>query len=388
MAEIKDTVKGFADYTGEEALKRIRIEAIIKKTFRLYGFEPAETPIVEYEEFVKSQASENDEAISDIFRLEDKGKRKLALRYEFTFQLKRIAQNKKMPYKRYQIGPVFRDEPVSSNRFRQFTQCDADIVGSSLKDDAEIFAVAKRILNELGIKSAIYFNNRKLLNEILESEGVKEKDRAEVIREIDKLDKISEKEVKANLKKYNAEKVVSIFGKEEKYFEKYKAYEEIKELKKLCSVYGVKAEFLPSLARGLSYYNGTIFEIKTNDKSMKETICAGGAYLINGIQSVGISFGLERLSQLAKVDRANQDTLIISIGQDKEAIKLAENMRTSGKSCIVMFGKISKALDYANSNNIEKVVFIGDEEAKQKKVKLRDMKTGKERLVSEKELIG
>ncbi len=385
MAEIKDTVKGFTDYTGEDALKRVRIEAIIKKVFRLYGFEPAETPIVEYEEFVKSQGSENDEAISDIFRLEDKGKRKLALRYEFTFQLKRIAQNKKLPYKRYQVGPVFRDEPVSSNRFRQFTQCDVDVVGSGLKDDAEILALATRVLDDLGIKSIIYFNNRKLLNEILETEGVKEKDRAEVIREIDKLDKLSEKEVKANLKKYNAESVVSIFGKEEKYFEKYKAYEEIKELKKLCSIYGIKVEFLPSLARGLSYYNGSIFEIKT--KEMKETICAGGAYLINGIQSVGISFGLERLSQLAKVDKANQDTLIISIGQDKEAIKLAEAMRNEGKSCIVMYNKISKALDFANANNIEKVVFIGEEEVKQKKVKLRDMKTGKEKLIGEKELI-
>ncbi|MEI6058840.1 MAG: His/Gly/Thr/Pro-type tRNA ligase C-terminal domain-containing protein, partial [archaeon] len=178
-------------------------------------------------------------------------------------------------------------------------------------------------------------------------------------------------------------------GLQEKYKEAGFSDKEIKELKKLAKEYDVKLEFSPTLIRGLSYYNGSIFEIKTNDKSseMKETICAGGAYLINGIQSVGISFGLERLSQLAKVDRANQDILIISIGKDKEAIKLAENLRNNGKSCIVMYGKISKALDFANSNNIEKVVFIGDEEAKQKKVKLRDMKTGKEKLVSEKALI-
>ena len=113
-----ETVKGFADYSGIEAAKRQKIKGILANIFRLYGFELSETPIIEFEEFVKGENS-NDEAVSDVFRLEDKGKRKLALRYEFTFQLKRLALNKKLPYKRYQIGPVFRDEPSSSNRFRQ-----------------------------------------------------------------------------------------------------------------------------------------------------------------------------------------------------------------------------------------------------------------------------
>ena len=116
-----DTIKGFNDFTGKEALKRTEIKNIIESIFEVYSFNPAETPIIEYEEFVKGEGKE-DEAISDIFKLKDKGKRDLALRYEFTFQLKRIAKNKKLPYKRYQIGEVFRDEPASSNRFRQFTQ--------------------------------------------------------------------------------------------------------------------------------------------------------------------------------------------------------------------------------------------------------------------------
>jgi len=109
-----------------------------ESTFEKYCFEQVETPIIEYEEFVKGENSD-DEVISDIFRLNDKGKRKLALRYEFTFQLKRIANNKKLPYKRFQIGPVFRDEPIQGNRLRQFTQCDVDVVGSSIKDEAEVF---------------------------------------------------------------------------------------------------------------------------------------------------------------------------------------------------------------------------------------------------------
>src|SRR4030042_1806826 len=162
-----ETVKGFNDYTGEEAEKREKIKQIIVETFKLYGFEPAETPIVEYEEFVKGD-NEKDEAVSDIFKLRDKGNRALALRYEFTFQLKRIANNKKLPYRRYQIGEIFRDEPVSARRFRQFTQCDVDVVGSSIKDEAELLAMAKEILNNMGIEPIILINNRKFLNEILD----------------------------------------------------------------------------------------------------------------------------------------------------------------------------------------------------------------------------
>jgi histidyl-tRNA synthetase len=376
-----ESVKGFKDFSGQEALKREKIKSILVGIFKSYGFEPAETPVIEYEEFVKSQGA-GDEAISDVFKLEDRGKRKLALRYEFTFQLKRISQNKKLPYKRYEIGEVFRDEPSTGNRFRQFTQCDADIVGASIKDEAEVLAMAGKILKQLGIKAEIYINNRKLLNEILEKENVKE--RAEVIREIDKLDKLPEQVVKENLKKYNAGKILDIFKKPESYFKKYKAYSEILELKKCCKNYGVEVKFQASLARGLSYYNGTIFEIKT--KEIKETICAGGSYLVNGNQATGISFGLERISSLAKLAVKEERIMIISIAEDKKAINLAENLRQKGKEVVVMYGKPTKALEFANSYSIRYVIFLGSEEVKKKKVKLRDMKTGIERLVSEKEL--
>jgi len=383
-----ETVKGFADYSGIEAQKRQKIKGILANIFRLYGFELSETPIVEFEDFVrgekeKSDASE-DEAISDIFRLEDRGKRKLALRYEFTFQLKRIASNKKLPYRRYQIGEVFRDEPATGNRFRQFTQCDVDIVGSTIREEAEILRIADEIMKELGIKAEILVNNRKLLNEIMAEQKIQEKDRKSVIREIDKLDKLSEKEVKENLKKYKAEKILEIFGKPEKYFEKYESYKEIKELKEYCGDYGVKISFLPSLARGLSYYNGGVFEIKT--KEMKETICGGGSYMVNGIQATGISFGVERLYQLAKIEAENKRVLVISIGKDKEALRLCENLRKKKIACSVMFGKISKALEYANSYSMPYAVFVGEEEVKKKKFKLKDMKTGKEELLSEEQI--
>lgn len=380
----KDLVKGFKDFTGEESLKREKIKEILIKNFKLYGFEPAETPIIEYEEFVKGN-NQNDDAISDIFKLKDKGNRNLALRYELTFQLKRFVQNKKLPYKRYQIGEVFRDEPTSSNRFRQFTQCDIDIIGSTIKDDAEILKLASEILNQLKISYEIFVNNRKLMNEILEKENIKdEKIRQSIIKEIDKLDKLGETEIRNNLKKFGAEKILEIFKKPESFFKKYEAYNEIEELKEYCKYFGINTTFQPSLARGLSYYNSSVFEIKT--KQFKESILGGGSYLMNEIQSTGISFGLERISQLAKIELDSLKLLIISINQEKESIKFAEELRKNNISCMIL-DKISKGLEYANSKIIPYVLFIGEEEIKKKKFKLRDMKTGKEEFLSSKDII-
>jgi len=374
-----ENVKGFRDI--EDASKKIAIRNVIESVFQLYNFKPVETPIIEYEEFVKGE-NENDEAVSDVFKLTDKGKRKLALRYEFTFQLKRLAKNKKLPYKRYQIGEVFRDEPITGNRWRQFTQCDADIIGSTIKEEAEILKLITEILKKLKIKATINFNNRKLLNEILDN--LKIKDKKEVIKEIDKLDKLSEEKIKNNLKKYKAQNILKIFKKPESYFEKYKAYEEIKKLKKFCKIYNIKINFQPFLARGLSYYNGTIFEVKSN---LKETIAAGGSYLINNTQSTGISFGLDRLELSTNIIPPFKKILIISLNQDKQAIKITEQIRNTRIPTEIFYGKPGKALDYANSNQIQIVIFIGEEEAKQKKVKIKNMDTGKEKLISISDLI-
>ena len=381
-----ETVKGFSEYSGEEALKREKIKEILIKNFKMFGFEPVETPIIEFEEFVKGD-NEFDEAVSDTFKLKDRGERKLALRYEFTFQLKRLANNKKLPYKRYQIGEVFRDEPTSSNRFRQITQCDIDVIGSFVKEEAEILFIVSSVLKQLGIKTEITINSRKLLNSIIKKLGITNTEF--VIREIDKLDKIGEDQVKSNLAKFIEKKeiinLMKMLDKNLTFFKKFEGYKEIKELIDLCRKYKVRVKFSPTLARGLSYYNGSVFEIKT--KEMKESICGGGSYLINGIQSTGISLGLERLSQLAKIKVDNKKILIISIEQDKKAIQLADKIRKLDIPCSIMYGKPGKALDYANSYKIPYVIFLGKDEAKKKKIKLRNMKTGKEKLIPEKELI-
>ncbi|MBS3084613.1 histidine--tRNA ligase [Candidatus Pacearchaeota archaeon] len=371
-----ESVKGFKDKLGKEAEKAAFIREVARQTFEKYNFIEVETPVVEYEEFVKGE-NQNDEAVSDIFRLQDRGKRNLALRYEFTFQLKRIAQNQKLPFKRFQIGPVFRDEPVAGNRLRQFTQCDIDVVGATIKDEAEILATVKDILDALKIDATIYVNNRKLLNEILDEAKIKNKE--EAIREIDKLDKLTEKEVFENLKKIGAEKILEIFKKPESFFKKYKSYYEIKELKNDAKLYGIEVNFSPTLARGLSYYTGNVFEIKSK---IKETICAGGTYLIDGITSSGISFSIERLMVVTNVLIDIEKILIVSINEDKKAVELSKKIRKLGKNVSVYFGKPSRALEYANSYGIKKVIFVGKEEIQKKKIKVRNMLTGKEVILT------
>lgn len=368
-------VKGFKDLTGKDSEKRAFINEIIRRTFEKYNFEQVETPIIEYEEFVKGEGNQ-DEVISDIFKLKDKGKRDLALRYEFTFQLKRIAKNKKLPYRRFQIGPVFRDEPVQGNRLRQFTQCDIDIVGATIKDEAEILSAVKDILDSLKIDFVIYINNRKLLNEILDELNLKQKE--DLIREIDKIDKLPENEIKKNLEKYNAEKLLDIMKNKEEFFEKYESYKEIEELKKYCQYYGVKVKFSPYLARGLSYYTGNIFELKSN---IKESIGGGGSYFVNGVPSTGIALGLDRLELVTNIILNIEKFLVVSLNEDKKAVQIAQQLRTQGKNVSIYYGKPSKALEYANAYGIKKVLFVGAQEIKKKIFKIKDLNTGREKVL-------
>jgi len=379
------TIKGFRDFVGTDAAKRVEMIAALRRIFELYGFEPLETPIVESEEFVRGDNS-SDEAVRDIFSLSDRGKRNLALRYEFTFQLKRAARNQKLPYKNYKIGYLFRDEPIRKGRLRQFIQCDIDTIGSTLKDEAECLAVAADVFSTLEIPVQIYVNNRKLINEIMESEKIPERDREQVIRELDKLDKLSKKEVADNLRKYNAERLLKIFDNEESYFEKYAMYKEISQLKKYVKKYGCEVKFKPTLARGLSYYNGSVFEIWS--KKLEVSLAGGGSYLVEGVQSTGISFGLEPLFLLSTLKPKNELTLIISLDEDDVAIRLARTLRTQEVPIVILADKtIKKALEYANQKAIQTVIFVGPDEVAAKKFKVKDMNSGKEELLSESDLL-
>ena len=372
-----DTLKGFCDYDGKEAEKRAVVKEVIRQTFERYGFAPAETPVIESEEFVRGENTD-DEAVSDIYKLQDKGKRKLALRYEFTFQLKRLMKNKKLPFKRYQIGPLFRDEPVGPNRFRQFIQCDADVVGSTIKDEAEIIAMTSEILKALKIDFVILVNSRKLLNEILDDLKIK-KNREKILRELDKLGKLKLQETQDNLTNLGAENLLEAINNGEEYFSKFNSYKEIISLIDYCRTYSVKIVLSPSMVRGLSYYNRSVFEIKA--KKIKETIVAGGSYEFNKVQCTGISFGIERLCAVADLIVNLEKYLIVSLEQDRGAIKLAQKLRRQNKNVSIYYGRPSKALEYANSYGIQNVIFVGAKEVRAKKFKIKIMKTGKECLL-------
>jgi histidyl-tRNA synthetase len=396
------TVKGFQDFLPPESLKRKAIKEIIEKQFRLYGFLPVETPVVEFDELMKpdSIASE-DEAVSERFRLKDRAGRNLGLRYEFTFQLSRIFKenpNIKLPFRRYQIGEVFRDEPTGSRRFRQFTQCDADIVGEpSIDADVECLSLVMDILKELKIDAEIHVNNRKLLNAIIESVQISSPQN--VMRELDKLDKIGEDAVKINLKKYaDANQIMTLFKlleKDAEFFQQnvFDGASELLELIDKCNQYKIKVKFNPAMIRGFSYYTGSIFEIKI--AGQKETIAAGGRYdkvvgkyLNKEIPAVGISFGLDRIMEFANVRvESAAKVLVISLNKDKEAIKLSRELRKSSVSCIFTNDKPGKALEYANSLQIPFAIFIGEEETEKNKFKLKDMKSGDEKLLSEAQII-
>ncbi len=396
-----DTVKGFPEFLPPQSQKFEAIKRKIDSTFELYGFMPIKTPTVEFDELMRSDnLGDEDEAVSDRFRFQDKGGRNLGLRYEFTFQLARIFkqhQNIKLPFKRYQIGSVFRDEPTASNRYREFTQADADIVGDdSIDADAEILALASDVLKALKIPSVIHVNNRKLLNAILES--VQTSYKKEVMREIDKLDKIGEDAVKTNLKKYlDSSQILTLFKLLEKkieFFVKnlFDGAEDLLKLQESGKKYGFEIQFDPFLVRGFSYYTGNIFEIKSPE--MKATVAAGGRYnklvgkyLHREIPTVGISFGLERLMDLAKIDANVPKVIIVSLDKPRESIKLAQKLRQASVSCVLSHDKPGKSLEYANAYNIQNAIFVGQDEIKKKKFKLKAMNSGEEKYLTEAQLI-
>src|SRR3989344_2810293 len=254
MKEI-ETVKGFQDFLPPESLKREAVKKIIEKWFKLYGFIPIETPLIEFDEVMRADTlpNEEDEAVSERFKLQDRGGRNLGLRYEFTFQLARIFKqnpNIKLPFKRYQIGEVFRDEPTTAKRFRQFTQCDIDIVGdSAIKADAECLSLFSEILKELKVDFEIQVNNRKLLQSVIESVQIHQI--KNVMKELDKKEKGGIDELKINLKKYASINqiltLLKLLEKDLDFFEKnaFQGVAELKELIELSDNYIVKLNLNP-----------------------------------------------------------------------------------------------------------------------------------------------
>lgn len=406
------TPKGTRDFPPEEKILRDQLTNTLKKVFELYGFSPFETPIMEHFEVLSSKYTGGSEILKETFKLEDQGKRELGLRYDLTVPLARfIAMNPrmKMPFKRYHIGEVFRDGPVTTARYRQFTQCDVDIIGAPhLKADAELIALARRVLKELNLNATTKLNNRKLLTEMMKSAGIVEyADTAILI--IDKLDKIGVEGVTKELREKGFSdssigKAIDFISKEGTNDEKLEKLQsdlgdsegikEIREVLGYANAMGVEVTFDPSLARGLSYYTGTIMEAVLNEGKVKSSVMGGGRYdkMIGSlmdktdIAAIGISFGLDRLFDALSEKKEKQKTvtqlLLIPIGTFNEVSKMAEQLREAGINAEIdlMDRGPSKNLAYADSLQIPFVAFIGEQELSEGKMKLKNMMNGTEKV--------
>ena len=415
-------VKGMRDFPPKDMILRQKVFDIVKNIFERYGFEPFETPAIELAKTFRKKIGAEEKLI---YEFEDRGGRKISLRYDQTVPLVRyIVENPEIqkPFKRYVIGKVWRAEEVRRGRYREFYQCDIDVIGAkSILADAEVISCSLEVLDNLNLKdNYIRLNNRKVLAAIIKYAGVKENKIIQVIRTIDKLDKIGKEGVKEELKKLKIKsneikriiEIISLSGKPNEVILKAKkligkikegveGLEELQELISFLKEFEIKNYVIDlSLARGLDYYTGNIFEIMGKDKKIG-SLGGGGRYngLISKLSdkkidlpSVGISLGIERIIEIIKEQNLIQtpttvvEVYLLSINKKMipKAIKIANNLRESGFKCEIdlMDRGISKQLEYASSKGIPKVIIVGPKDLAKRKVTIKDMKTGKEEKVN------
>ena len=409
-----EIAKGTREIEPKEKIVMNYIIEVIKRNFELYGFSPIETPILQRIDVLASKYAGGAEILKEIFKLNDQGERELALRYDLTVPLGiyiALNPNIKLPFKRYEIGKVFRDGPVSTERFREFWQCDADVVGSaSMVTDAELMDLGLKTFRDLNLSVDIRVNNIKILKGIILSANISDDKISSTILIIEKLKKIGVDGVKKELKEsgLNSIQIDSVLsallidGTNSEKLNKLKLIlkdnEGIKEMEKLID-YVPQINFDASLARGLSYYTGTIFEVGLLNSKIKTTICSGGRYdnmigdFIDNNQkypAVGISFGLDRIYQVVEFDqKATAKVYVIPINTLKESLSLARELRYNkiNTSIDLMSRGISKNLDYANALGIPYVIFVGDNEIKEGKFKLKNMVSGNEEMLKIKDII-
>ena len=404
-------VKGGYDFLPKEQKIRNYINEVLKETFMEYGYGSIETPILCYLDMLVDKYDENNDLLKEIYKLSDQGGRELGLRYDLTVPFaKFIALNKNnisMPFKRYEIAKVFRDGPVKVGRDREFTQCDADVVGIEGQFiEAELLSLYINAFKKLGIDIIIKYNNRNLMRGLIKETGVSEEQISKVITILDKMNKITEAELRTYLieiaiENEQIDKLLMLFKMD---VDKIKAMlkdstnEEltlgIKEIDTLKGYleklgYGEICKVDLTLARGQDYYTGNVFEVYDKSGYLTSSIGGGGRYdkmvteYINDGEvypAVGISFGLTSIYEILKTrdDFKNTSDIkfyIIPMGVDMEALSLANTLRSYGYNVDVeMKGrKLKKSLDFANRENIPYVIIVGEDEVKSGKVTVKDM---------------
>ena len=426
---IPRTLSGFMELKPNEQILFDQIKEKIEESYKRFGFLPLDTPILELSEVLLAKAGgETEKQIYRFTRGDD-----LAMRFDLTVPLaKYVSKNYgelQFPFRRYQIGKVYRGERPQKGRFREFYQADIDIIGDgelSIMNDAEIPSIIYTTFKSLGFDDfTIRINNRKILNGLFEYLNIVELS-TEIMRIIDKLEKIGKENVKLELLKLNIEEenvvkileFISISGNNEEKIEaleklniKNEVFEkglfELKEVVKYIRLFGVPEENFSidlTIARGLDYYTGTVYETFLDNYREIGSVCSGGRYdnlaenyTDKSLPGVGIAIGVTRLFdqlndlKLIKTEKESiSDVLVISTSDDvSECLPIANTFRKEGINTEVYMNdkKMKAKFKYADKLKIPYVAIIGEDELKENKVSLKNLVTGKQDTINIQEAV-
>lgn len=449
MANKPSIVKGTRDFSPAEMSKRNYIFNTIKEVYALYGYQQIETPSLEtLQTLMGKYGEEGDKLLFKVLNsgdflnkvsdeeLQERNVLKLAskicekgLRYDLTVPFARYVvmhhDEIQFPFKRYQIQPVWRADRPQKGRYREFYQCDADVVGSdSLLNEVELMQIVDEVFTRFGVRVLLKINNRKILTGIAEVIGAAEKI-VDITVAIDKLDKIGLEGVNQELANAGIDAdaieklqpIISLQGTNEEKLKTIgevlkdseiglKGVEEVSYILKVLKSVGLhhEIELDLTLARGLNYYTGAIFEVKALDVEIG-SITGGGRYdnLTGifgkpGLSGVGISFGADRiydvlhaLNLYPKETIGGTQLLFINFGDQETAycLPLVNEARQQGV-CTELFPdavKMKKQMSYANAHEIPYVALAGENEMKENKITLKDMRSGEQKLLSKDDLI-
>ena len=423
------TLAGFMELMPNEQILFEQIKQKIERTYQKFGFLPLDTPILELSEVLLAKAGGETE--KQIYRFE-KGDTDISMRFDLTVPLaKYVAKNYgnlSFPFRRYQIGKVYRGERTQKGRFREFYQCDIDIIGDgelSVINDAELPSVIYNVFRELGFEDfTIKINNRKILNGLFESLNQKE-NAVEILRIIDKIEKIGKEAVIEELEKVGVPtesinkilEFIEIEGTTDEKLQKLQdlnieneafqtGLKELTQVVKYVRLFGIPDSNFKvdlTIARGLDYYTGTVYETFLNEYRELGSVCSGGRYenlaeyyTDKNLPGVGISIGLTRLFyklnelNLIKANKKSvAEVLIVPMVEDMTVpIKLASTLRNNGINTEIFLNdkKLKAKMKYADKLEIPYVIVVGEDEIKTETVKIKNMKTGEEKEIQMNEI--
>ncbi|MCR5135564.1 MAG: histidine--tRNA ligase [Oscillospiraceae bacterium] len=424
------TLSGFMELLPEDQMKMERMMQILRETYMCFAFTPLDTPVIESAEVLLAKGGGETE--KQIYRFQ-KGDSDLALRFDLTVPLaKYVAAHYAelaFPFRRYQIGKVYRGERAQRGRFREFYQADIDVIGDGKLDilnEAEIPAIIYSAFTRLGLKRfCIRVNNRKLLNGFYRMNGMAEK-ASEIMRIVDKLDKIGEVKVKQLLidelamRPYKAENILgfmAIRGTTSEILERLESYrgmddifdkglEELRTVTRYLAEFGVPAENFAvdlTIARGLDYYTGTVYETTLTDHPEIGSVCSGGRYdnlagyyTDRQLPGVGISIGLTRLFYVLQEQKllsdelmtAPCDVLVLPMTENlAPAVSAATALRAAGLRT-QLYGeqkKFKQKMSYADRIHVPYVVLLGEDEISEGILSVKNMETGEQRKLTAEE---